>query len=78
MKASPWNSRILGFVNLCIRISKLYCNVSLKLILEANGLHTGNSLDDSRLSVRDVSNCSFGPHAQVLGMKPSHVHSKMR
>lgn len=49
---------VIAFVDLGVGISKLDGNVSDEFVLEPNSLHTGNGLDDSRLSVSDVTDCA--------------------
>jgi len=48
--------RIVALINLGVGISQLDGNITFQLILKTDGLHTTNSLDNSRFSVSDVPN----------------------
>ena len=41
-----------------VRISELNGNVALEFVLESDGLHPRNGLDDCGFTVRDVSDCA--------------------
>ena len=47
---------VVALVDLCVCVTKLDRNVPLQLVLETDGLHTGDSLDNRTLSVGDVAN----------------------
>lgn len=47
---------IVALVDLCVRVTELDGDVPLQLVLETDGLHAGDGLDDCRLSVGDVAN----------------------
>lgn len=51
----PGTSLVVALVNLRIGITKLDGNVPDQLVLETNGLHAGDGLDDGGLSVGDVA-----------------------
>lgn len=47
---------VVALVDLCVGVTQLDGNVALQLVLETDSLHAGDGLDDSGLSVSDVSN----------------------
>lgn len=51
----PWALLVITFVDLGIGITKLDGDIPNQLVLETNGLHTRDSLDNSRLSVGDMA-----------------------
>lgn len=47
----PWHASVLGLVDLCIGIPQLDCDVTLKLVLEADSLDTTDGFHHCRLSM---------------------------
>jgi len=54
----PRTLRVIALVYLCVRITELDGDVALEFVLETDRLDTTDGLDDSTLSVSDVSNCA--------------------
>ncbi|KAH3664560.1 hypothetical protein OGATHE_003375 [Ogataea polymorpha] len=51
-----WALLIVASVDFGVSVSQLDRNVSFQLVLESNSLNSGNSADDSTLSVGNVTN----------------------
>ena len=51
-----WTFRVVTFVNLCIGVPQFDGNVPLQLVLESDGLHTGDGLDHGGFPVCHMPN----------------------